>query len=105
MSREYFNFGNADNYQPKPFVLKHRQNTEGLWNGYSYSSTMTQLTLHGYTSKGEPKTVIVGVKNERDFNFEALFAIAEKSLKRKPPKFSPDSYQKKSKKERKRPQY
>ena len=104
MAREFFNFGNADDYQPKPFVLKHNQNAEGHYEDFDFSSTMTLLTVKGYDNKGERKIVTVGVKRAKDFNFDAMYEIAKKSLKKKP-NFNSDSYQKRSKKERKRPQY
>lgn len=103
MAREFFNFG-PDNHEPKPFILKRNQNSEGRWEDFDFSSTMTLLTVRGYDKKGERKIVTVGVKRASDFDFDALFSIAKKSLQKKP-KFNSDSYQKKSKKERKRPQY
>lgn len=99
MAREYFNFG-PDNYQAKPFNLKFGQNTEGEENGYRFSSTMTLLSVYGENRQ----VSTVGVKKAKDFNFDAMFDIAVKSLKKKL-KINSDSYQKKGKKERKRPQY
>ena len=66
--------------------LKFGQNTKGNYMNYNFNSTMKKLTVynapvwvrdsHGYWREKGYKTVTVGVANEKDFNFEALFKIA-----------------------------
>ena len=104
--RENFAFASNEKYVPKPFKMLWNQNTSGKYDDVYFTSTMTTLTL-----KQGSIECTVGVKNPKDFNFDALYKIALPEFKRliKNKERSDDrefkiSF-KKEKKERKRPQY
>jgi len=106
MRKENFVFDEIKNYVPKTLFLKWNQNTTGKYDGTYFTSTMTKLTL-----KNGQIEHTVGVKNEKDFDFETLFNLAYPTFaKMLKDKFDSDERDfkinyRKEKKERKRPQY
>lgn len=66
-----FNFGNEE-VEVKPFAKKRGQLEEGRMGDLWYSTTKTKLTIR----EGK-REVTVGVKNEKDFDFDILMAFAK----------------------------
>jgi hypothetical protein len=66
--------------------VKHNQNSMGVWEGRTFVSTMTKLTVYRApvwvkNSKGKwvesgTRTVTVGVSNPKEFDFDKLYSIA-----------------------------
>lgn len=75
MGRDFFNFGDVD-IEAKPFVKKYGQLEEGQIDGLWYSTTKTKLTIR----EGK-REITVGVKHEKDFDFDVLLDIAKADLK------------------------
>ena len=66
--------------------MKFNQNSMGVYGGRKFNSTMTKLTVYeapvwvmnskGHWVESGKRTVIVGVSNPKDFDFEKLYSIA-----------------------------
>ena len=79
MGKGFFDFG-EDEIETKSFSKKRGQLEEGQIDGLWYSTTKTKLTIR----EGK-REVIVGVKYEKDFDFDELLAIAKVDLKARKP--------------------
>lgn len=79
MARDFFNFGDED-IEVRPFTKKRGQLEEGQIDGLWYSTTKTKLTIR----EGK-REITVGVKYEKDFDFDELLAIAKVDLKARKP--------------------